>query len=60
MTTKPKPATDATAIAPDGAIVLRLSALGIDHRTADFPSRFIEFCEQNDLYEMEVTAEGSC
>ena len=58
MTTKPKPATDAADIAPDGAIVLRLSALGIDHRTADFPSRFIEFCEQNDLYELEVTAEG--
>ena len=59
MTTTAKPATDAPiAIAPDGAIVLRLSALGIDHRAADFPKRFIEFCEQNDLYEMEVTAEG--
>ncbi len=59
MTTIAKPATDAlAAIAQDGAIVLRLSALGIDHRAADFPARFIEFCEQNDLYEMEVTAEG--
>ena len=59
MTIIAKPTTDTpTAIAPDGAIVLRLSALGIDHRAADFPVRFIEFCEQNDLYEMEVTAEG--
>lgn len=59
METTAKPAaTPTAAIAPDGAIVLRLSALGIDHRTADFPARFIEFCEQNDLYEMEVTAEG--
>lgn len=58
MTTKPKPATGSTAIVPDGAIVLRLEALGIDHRAAEFPERFIEFCEQNDLYEMEVTAEG--
>ena len=58
MTTKPKPTTDFTAIAPDGAIVLRLSALGVDHRASDFPERFITFCEQNDLYEMEVTAEG--
>lgn len=57
-TTKPKPAPDSTAIAPDGAVVLRLAALGIDHRAADFPMRFIEFCEQNDLYEMEVNAEG--
>ena len=59
MTTTAKPTTNTpTAIAPDGAVVLRLSALGIDHRAADFPARFIEFCEQNDLYEMEVTAEG--
>ena len=58
MTTKPKPAADLTSIVPDGAVVLRLGALGIDHRAADFPERFIEFCEQNDLYEMEVTAEG--
>ena len=58
MTTTSKPATDLTAIAPDGAIVLRLEALGIDYRAADFPERFITFCEQNDLYEMEVTADG--
>ena len=59
MTTIAKPTTDKqAAIAPDGAIVLRLTALGIDHRADDFPARFIEFCEQNDLYEMEVTAEG--
>ncbi len=64
MTTKPKPATEAaTSPAVDeteraGAIRLRLSALGIDHRAADFPARFVEFCEQNDLYEMEVNADG--
>ena len=57
-TAKLKPTTGSTAIAPDGAIVLRLSALGIDYRAADFPARFIEFCEQNDLYEMEVNAAG--
>ncbi len=55
MTTKPKPTS--AAIAPPGAVVLRLAALGIDHRAEDFPARFIEFCEQNDLYEMEVNAE---
>ena len=43
---------------PAGAVCLNLSALGINHRAADFPARFIEFCEQNDLYEMEVTAAG--
>ena len=58
MTTIPKPATGSTAIAPDGAMALSLSALGIDHRADDFPARFISFCAQNDLYEMEVTAEG--
>ena len=58
MTTKPKPAIDSTGIVPDGAVVLRLAALGVDHRSADFPERFITFCEQNDLYEMEVTADG--
>ena len=58
MTTIAKPTTVPTGIAPDGAIALRLSALGINHRAPDFPARFIEFCEQNDLYEMEVTAEG--
>ena len=58
MTTKPKPNTDSSAIAPDGAVVLRLAALGIDHRAEDFPARFIAFCSQNDRYEMEVNAEG--
>lgn len=58
MTTIPKPTTDPAAIAPSGAVVLRLAALGIDHRADDFPERFIAFCEQNELYEMEVTAEG--
>ena len=64
MTTKPKPATEAATFpAVDeteraGVIRLRLSALGIDHRAADFPARFVEFCEQNDLYEMEVNANG--
>ena len=64
MTTKPKP-TIAAATFPSvdetertGAIRLRLAPLGIDHRAADFPTRFIEFCEQNDLYEMEVNADG--
>ena len=58
MTTIPKPTTGSAAIAPSGAVVLSLAALGIDHRADDFPERFITFCEQNDLYEMEVTAEG--
>ena len=43
---------------PAGAVCLKLSALGIDHRAADFPARFIEFCEQNNLYEMEVNSAG--
>ena len=43
---------------PAGAVCLDLSALGIDHRAVDFPARFIEFCEQNNLYEMEVNAAG--
>ena len=63
MTTAPKP-TVASPVAgvpmaePAGTIRLDLSALGIDHRAADFPARFIEFCEQNDLYEMEVNSAG--
>ena len=44
--------------APDGTILLRLAPLGIDHRAPDFPTRFTAFCEQNDLYEMEVNADG--
>ena len=63
MTTAPKPtvaspAAGVPAAEPPGTIRLDLSALGIDHRAADFPARFIEFCEQNDLYEMEVNAAG--
>jgi hypothetical protein len=66
MTTKPKPTTSAAAPTPDGietaeplgTIRLKLAPLGIDHRADDFPTRFIEFCEQNDLYEMEVNAAG--
>ena len=63
MTTAPKPtvvspSAGAPVAEPAGTIRLDLSALGIDHRAADFPARFIEFCEQNDLYEMEVNAAG--
>ena len=63
MTTAPIPVPETlTPIADSGertgAICLRLAPLGIDHRAADFPTRFIEFCEQNDLYEMEVNADG--
>ena len=66
MTTAPKPSADLVAPPQDGTytpertgtVRLRLAALGIDHRAADFPARFIEFCEQNELYEMEVNAAG--
>ena len=66
MTTAPKPiaATDAPApgapgvTEPPGTIRLKLASLGVDHRASDFPARFIEFCEQNDLYEIEVNAAG--
>ena len=63
MTTAPKPAVASPAAGvpaaePAGTIRLDFSALGIDHRAADFPTRFIEFCEQNNLYEMEVNAAG--
>ena len=58
MTTKPKPAAEPTTAAPAAPVVLCLAALGIDHRADDFPARFIAFCEQNDMYEMEVNAEG--
>ena len=57
-TTKPKPAAEPTAIAPAAPVILCLAALGIDHRADDFPARFITFCEQNDMYEMEVNAKG--
>ena len=66
MTTVPKelpaagqPALDVDAGAePPGAIRLRLDALGIDFRAADFPTRFIDFCEANDDYEMEINEAG--
>ena len=66
MTTVPKSpaARESSASAtepsaePAGSIVLRLDALGLDFRAADFPTRFIEFCEANDDYEMEVNEAG--
>lgn len=63
MTTAPKPTVAAPTAGlpvaePPGTIRLDLSALGFDHRAADFPARFIEFCERNNLYEMEVNAAG--
>lgn len=63
MTTAPKPTVASPPAGvpvaePAGTIRLDLSALGIDHRAADFPARFIEFCERNNLYEMEVNAAG--
>ena len=65
MTTKPKepparPDTgDNVAVGERaGSIVLRLDALGLDFRAADFPTRFIEFCEANDDYEMEINEAG--
>ena len=60
-TASPAPSPVASA-APDaeppGAIRLRLSALGVDYRAAGFPARFIDFCEDNDLYEMEINEAG--
>ena len=66
VVTKPRPTApslatplaDAVVAEPEGAILLNLAPLGINHRAPDFPVRFIEFCEQNDLYEMEVNAKG--
>ena len=63
MTTAPKPTVAAPTAGlpvaePPGTIRLDLSALGIDHRAADFPARFIEFGERNNLYEMEINAAG--
>ena len=65
MTTRPKEPQARTDARDDGAgaervgsMVLRLGNLGIDFRAADFPSRFIEFCEANDDYEMEVNEAG--
>ena len=65
MTTKPKePQARADARDDDAeveradSVVLRLENLGIDFHAADFPTRFIEFCEANDDYEMEVNEAG--
>ena len=66
MTTAPKiPPSPAQATTtgdesaePPDAIRLRLDALGVDFRANDFPTRFIEFCEANDHYEMEVNEAG--
>ena len=63
MTTKPKPATESAAAAGSdaertGAVRLRIEALDINHRAADFPARFAAFCEQNDQYEMEINSDG--
>ena len=66
MTTRPKePAVGEQPVAAAdvgtelaGSVVLRLDALGFDFRAADFPTRFIEFCEANDEYDMEVNEAG--
>lgn len=66
MTTIPKEqvitafptAGDNDGAEPPGAIRLRLAALGIDFRAADFPARFIDFCVDNDDYEMEINEAG--
>ncbi len=65
MTTKPKEPQarsdardDGVELERAGSIVLRLDALGLDFRAADFPTRFIEFCEANDDYEMEINEAG--
>ena len=49
---------DSDGAEPPGSIRLRLAALGIDFRAADFPARFIDFCVENDNYEMEVNEAG--
>ena len=43
---------------PPAAIRLCLAPLGINFRDPDFPARFIDFCAENDLYEMEVNEAG--
>ena len=65
MTTRPKEPQARSDAKDDGAeaeragsAVLRLDALGFDFRAADFPTRFIEFCEVNDDYEMEINEAG--
>ena len=54
----PLAGVDDAGAEPPGAIRLRLAALGVDFRAADFPARFIDFCGENDLYEMEVNEAG--
>ncbi len=66
MTTKPQPSSASPVTAPVNSVVaepagtirLTLAPLGIDYRADDFPVRFIEFCKQNDWYNMEVNAAG--
>ena len=66
MTTTPKsPAVRGSSASatehsgePAGSVTLRLDALGMDFRASDFPARFIEFCEANDDYDMEVNEAG--
>ena len=65
MTTRPKepparPDTGDNVASGErtGSVVLCLDALGFDFRAADFPTRFIEFCEANDDYEMEINEAG--
>ena len=47
-----------TTADPSGAIRLCLVPLGIDWRDPDFPARFIDFCAENDLYDVEVNEAG--
>ena len=54
----PTAGDDDAGAEPPGAIRLRLAALGVDFRAADFPARFIAFCEENDDYEMEINEAG--
>ena len=52
------PTTGDESAEPPSAIRLRLDALGVDFRADDFPTQFIDFCETNDDYEMEVNEAG--
>ena len=47
-----------TASDPSSAIRLCLAPLGIDWRDPDFLARFIDFCAENDLYDVEVNEAG--
>ena len=47
-----------TGAEPPAAIRLCLAPLGINFRDPDFPARFIDFCAENDLYDMEVNEAG--